>query len=57
MPEWLEIYLNWWRSQAEKLTEMTLIDFVVLMPLALLPLVLLFLFIVEIDEYKHEKGS
>jgi hypothetical protein len=45
MPKWLEIYLNWWSSQTEKLTEMTLIDFVVSIPLALLPLVLLYWFV------------
>lgn len=27
IPEWLKTYLNWWGSQAEKITEMTLIDF------------------------------
>ena len=45
MPKWLETYLNWWGSQTEKLTETTLIDFVVSIPLALLPLVLLYWFV------------
>lgn len=45
MPKWLEIYLNWWGSQTEKLIEMTLIDFVVSIPLAISPLVLLYWFI------------
>jgi hypothetical protein len=45
MPEWLKTYLNWWDSQAENLTEMTLIDFIVSIPIALTPLILLFWFL------------
>lgn len=42
MPEWLITYLNWWGSQVEKITEMALMDFIVSIPLSLLPLVLLY---------------
>jgi len=40
MSEWLKAYLDWWGSQAQSLADMTFFDFLVSIPLSLIPLIL-----------------
>jgi hypothetical protein len=56
MTDWLKAYLNWWGSQAQQLTEMTLIDFLVSIPIAFLPIILLMWFLGFFSKKKIQVG-
>jgi|GEM_PF-6213015 len=56
MPDWLKTYLNWWGSQAEKFMEMTFFDFLVSLPLAFAPLIILFWLLGGFKKSKKQTG-